>query len=1064
VTLLLGCRLALATDIPVTINLPKAGLTTVVIDDARGNRVRNLIAETLLPAGKTILTWDGYDEGVRAQGNDDVWMRDLIRKRVSSGVYTARVLVHDHLALRYQLSVNSPGTPPWKTADGSGGWLADHTPASDVLFLPQPVKAPNGLEPVRFLICSSSGETGDEFVWLDENMKRLFGSNTGFWGGTHLARDPGPKAIPDVAAYTFISGERDPDNNTMEVRAIKTDGDTVPAAKLTFPPAWKTNGVLPQFKSTAEGYGSDGLAAYNGMVVFSITRQNRIVFADARTQKILGEDSAASPRGMAFDKLGNLFVISGTQIVKYTPNLASAKLGPPTPIVTSGLEAPRRVMLSGDGTIYVSDGGASHQVKLFTADGRLLRAIGKPGGPQLGAYDSGKFSYPSGMTLDGKGRLWVTEAENAPRRLSAWDPTTGARIREIFGPSQYGGGGKLDPDDLTRLYMDPAWSSAGVTWTLDWTAGTARPTDIFWRPDEPDMETMPSTVPETAIIRDGFHFLVDCYNDYLRYNQDRGVGIWRLDRDGIALPVVIIGNAADLVHNLWGIKLRNRDAITAQWKDLDPSTVVYVWCDKNGDHIAQPEEVTFRQVPSPKDGKPLTDVGLGAQVLSGLSFVTTWGIHIASPTISPEGVPLYDLSKMDFVGDASQYSERVPAGGYVVQTRITERGINGSKSDGTGLWSYQCAEGGQRVPGLLVEPTRLMGLPATPREGDAGPVFAQNGDKGSTYLLTMDGFFLQTIGGDERCSPAWHIPAAEVRRDMDVSGYSFGGEQFHPTFIQSSKDGAIYYVVGHEHSSITRLDGLESVKRLPDAKITVTSAQIADLPAERVEFVKRSARGSLAVRLLKSAPVLGATDGWGGAQWAAIDTEVKAAVAITGEDLHAIWLTGDSNALSGGPGDFRLQFKHGGALDLMIGPYRDADNRRQTPIAGDERLLVTQVNGQTRAVLYRMVAPEAPAADAATFDSPISSVKFDQVINVSDQVSLTADGTGGFQIAVPLSLLGLKPEGGARFWGDIGLLRGDGSWTSRRTYWNNQDTGMVSDVPTEARLRPGNWGVWELRP
>ena len=148
----------------------------------------------------------------------------------------------------------------------------------------------------------------------------------------------------------------------------------------------------------------------------------------------------------------------------------------------------------------------------------------------------------------------------------------------------------------------------------------------------------------------------------------------------------------------------------------------------------------------------------------------------------------------------------------------------------------------------------------------------------------------------------------------------------------------------------------------------------------------------------------------------------------------------------------------------MIGPYRGADDRRQTPIAGDERLLVTRVNGQTRAVLYRMVAPDAPTADAARFDSPIGSVKFDQVINVSDQVSLTADGTGGFQIAVPLSLLGLKPDDGARFLGDIGLLRGDGSWTSRRMYWNNQDTGMVSDVPTEARLQPGNWGVWELRP
>jgi hypothetical protein len=1054
---------AQAAGIPVTIDLPKAGLTTVVIDDARGNRVRNLIAETLLPAGTNTLVWDGYDEGVRQPGSDDVWMRDLTRRRVAPGVYAVRALVHDHLALSYQFSVNSPGVPPWKTADGSGAWLADHSPAGDVLFLPEGAKAPNGAGPARFIICCSSGETGDEFVWLDENMRRLFGMNTGFWGGTHLARDPGPNAIQDVAAFTFISGERDADNNTIEVRAIKTNGEIVPAAKIVLPAELKKT-VLPQFKSVAEAYGADGLAAYNGIVIFSVTRQNRVVFADARTRRVIGEDSAISPRGMTFDKEGRLWVVSGNQIARYTPDLVGAKLGPATPIMAGGLDAPRRVMLGRDGSIYVADDGPSQQVKVFTASGKLAQTIGEPGGSKLGGFDSGRLSHPMGMALDDKGRLWVTEAENAPRRLSAWNPATGALQREIFGPSQYGGGGKLDPEDLTRLYMDPAWSAAGVMWKLDWEAGTARPTDVFWRPDEPGAEAMPTTAPETAINIGGFHYLVDCYNDLLRYNQDRGVGIWRLDNDGVARPVVIIGNAADLIHNLWGIKLRNREAITSLWKDLDPSTVIYVWCDKNGDHIAEPEEVSFRQVPSPKDGKPLADAGLGAQILGDLSFQTTWGIRVAAPSLDSRGTPIYDLGKIDFVGDTAHYSERVLGGGFVVEARIGERGLVGGKADGTGGWNYQSAAGGQAVPGLLVEPTRLMGLPAIPRAGEAGPVFALNGDKGSTFLITMDGFFIQTIGGDERCAPAWHIPATETRRGMDLSGYSFSGEQFHPTFTQASGDGAIYYVVGQDQSSIARLGGLESARRAPDSKVTVMSAQLADLPAERVISIKRTARGTLTVRRLKEAPVLGADGGWGGAQWVDIDPEVKAAVAVAGDTLYAGWRTGDTNAVWGGAGDFRLQFKHGGALDLMIGPSSGADARRQAPVAGDERLLVTQVNGRARAVLYRMVAPDAPPGDATKFDSPVGSVAFDQVIDVSDQVSLTADGKGGFQIGVPLGLLRLKVGDGARFLGDIGLLRGDAAWTNRRLYWNNQDTGMVSDVPTEARLRPGNWGVWEIRP
>ena len=35
-----------------------------------------------------------------------------------------------------------------------------------------------------------------------------------------LARDDGPGALADHQAYVFMSGERDPDNDTVEVRAF----------------------------------------------------------------------------------------------------------------------------------------------------------------------------------------------------------------------------------------------------------------------------------------------------------------------------------------------------------------------------------------------------------------------------------------------------------------------------------------------------------------------------------------------------------------------------------------------------------------------------------------------------------------------------------------------------------------------------------------------------------------------------------------------------------------------------------------------------------------------------
>ena len=48
--------------IPVRFNLAEPGVVTLVIDDAQGVRVRNLVMETSFPAGENVVWWDGCDE------------------------------------------------------------------------------------------------------------------------------------------------------------------------------------------------------------------------------------------------------------------------------------------------------------------------------------------------------------------------------------------------------------------------------------------------------------------------------------------------------------------------------------------------------------------------------------------------------------------------------------------------------------------------------------------------------------------------------------------------------------------------------------------------------------------------------------------------------------------------------------------------------------------------------------------------------------------------------------------------------------------------------------------
>ena len=74
---------------------------------------------------------------------------------------------------------------------------------------------------------------------------------------------------------------------------------------------------------------------------------------------------------------------------------------------------------------------------------------------------------------------------------------------------------------------------------------------------------------------------------------------------------------------------------------------------------------------------------------------------------------------------------------------------------------------------------------------------------------------------------------------------------------------------------------------------------------------------------------------------------------------------------------------------------------------------------------------------------------------------------GGYAVeaVVPFKLLGLNPQPGKTYKFDAGILSADssGSHTLVRSYWANQNTGLVSDVPGEIMLAPGLWGNINLK-
>lgn len=151
---------------------PQDGLFTLVVNDDKGRRVRNLLAREPRAAGAHQESWDLADED---------------GKPVPPGVYRWQAITGPELELRYEMSVypnvtvNHPENSAWLNGpDGPGGWLADHSPprggcaADEYLFFGAPCP-----------------ESGVGFVCCDLTGKKLWGihSFAAWSAGNSMATD-----------------------------------------------------------------------------------------------------------------------------------------------------------------------------------------------------------------------------------------------------------------------------------------------------------------------------------------------------------------------------------------------------------------------------------------------------------------------------------------------------------------------------------------------------------------------------------------------------------------------------------------------------------------------------------------------------------------------------------------------------------------------------------------------------------------------------------------------------------------------------------------------------------
>jgi hypothetical protein len=1040
--------------------------TVVIVDKATGQTIRRLANIEKMSKGQSVVEWDGLDDnGLPAK----------------PAQYEYKGLRHDGIGLKYLMTLNNPGAPTWQTDDGRGEWGADHcapqTVATDAsgVYLGWP-----------------SAEDGNGIIGCDPEGKKRWGffgtpMSTGAGGTALLAVDgdnlyfaaqgmldvrSNPKGSTALAFFKAVitcldknTGFRSGFSTAKPYHEIaENTSDQVKVSRewdvrQTKSASLDTIGLRDDYfySGHCAGVNLAGLAARDGKIYVSLRIPGEVVVYSAKDMAELARWKIDKPAGLAFSTDGKLFGISGQTVVRIDP--ASGKA---TPVVTAGLEAPVGLAVGKDGDLYVSDWAGAQRVKVFDGKGKQVRTIGKPGGrASTGTYDPNGMLKPRGIALDKDGRLWVTEDENSPRRISLWDAKSGKFLREWIGGSVYGGteGGLIDPSNPTRAFSDGAWFG------IDLSKEGYQPLLTLHRrsSDEDFFAPIPQTARGNNIHR---HRIFEANGRrYLSVAAGAKVGailVGELLPDYSWCPSVAIGNVhpgakTPLVGWRWGPSL----PFFAKHAGEN-----YIWTDANADGIPQEEEFQWRK----PEGNAFPNFGahwgMGMFDKDMNAYLGGSGMVFRFPLQgwTANGIPKFDINNAKMVArqDGKIDSVAVDSRQWVFTLLHAERAkkgeianLSGFDPEGKLRWSIPTSTDYR-------QPNTITG------EGLMGPVNA-GGELGEIMgatiwhglqvpLVTTDGLLFAKLLRD---------PAQGGEPGPDMSK----GECIQT--LNGLDDGRVILAHGKNAHHFLQVTGLETVKRFSGG-FELTAAQ-AQLAATRAGKQKAKAAESEPIRIaITTEPpsVDGNLEEWDWKTASAIGPKegtprAEVALRTSGKNLYAAFKVFKNGAyLNTEKDDPSMIFVKGDAVELRFRSAPGANPKDKNPLMGDSRLVIAKVDGKPVAVLYRALVPNAK--NPVVFRNPAGTqVVFDAVEVLKAAAVQIVDTPDGYLVeaALPLDFLGGNLWPNRVIPGDAGIIVADS--TGRRVARIcrfNKDTQLVSDVPTEARLQPENWGEIQVVP
>jgi hypothetical protein len=520
-----------------------------------------------------------------------------------------------------------------------------------------------------------------------------------------------------------------------------------------------------------------------------------------------------------------------------------------------------------------------------------------------------------------------------------------------------------------------------------------------------------------------------------------------------------------------------------------------VWSDLNGNGRIDPDEIRYYATPGlegplPAHWKPepwscgVADSKL-ALYLSAVQGGKSYHYRLPVSRWADAGAPVYEPEKAElilsspYLGEAAWVNERgefLTYGNLRNPARKLTDPLVMYKPDGAIAWTYPSdysgVHGSHTAPkerrGLLIGP---LGVYGTAQLKEAGQIFAFHNNVGQAVLFTADGLYIAALFREGRsAAEPWPDQPA---RGMSLKNTSNGGEYFGGQFFQRRDTGEIYVAGGRQAASICRVQGLETLRRLPDQTIQFSGSdygQAQKLLASRVPSESDQSRATLSIQPL-TRPASGLPDA-GGFDWQPTASAhwrhdaARSASATWTFDEKNLYLcfrdVRDDSPMVNSAQEPQELFKFGDAAAFELRTRAGDDTERV--IEGDLRLLLSTVRGKPVAVLYRYVVPGAK--NAVVFKS-VTTTKIDEVrVLEAAQVVIDRQPAGyTVRAAVPLSAIGFRPESGKTYRGDFGIIYSDkaGTINELRMYWANKATGLVSDTSLEAQITPRHWGRFEIQ-